>query len=186
MKRALLLTTIAIIAFFAAGVFSAGRACAHDPRFACSPRDAAHPIAVSDPQKSWAFYGRLAANAEDRYTMVAAHPTRVPVQLLIDQRDAANPLRPVAVVADGSGRVIARADLTHERRFFEPFSRVTYAAGVEQRVLLPAGESTITVRMHGTGVSQRYTLALGAEERFSIVEIPYVVGAVYRIHERRF
>ena len=185
-RRALTVIAVGFATLVGAGALSAGRACAHDPRFACSPRDAKHPISVSDPEKSWAYYGRLSAGTEDRYEVVTARAVTVPVQLLIDQRDAGNPLRPIAVIADPAAREISRIDLAQNRWFFEPFSRVTYLSSVKRTVSLPAGISSITVTMHGAGAPQRYTLAIGTVERFSVWELPYIVGAAFRIHARQF
>jgi len=184
-KRALAVVVLVVAVVVGAGALSASRACAHDPRFACSPRDA-RPVVVDDVQKSWAFYGRLNGDTEDRYEIRTSRPTTVPVQLLVDQRDAGNPARPFAVVAAPSGREIAELDLTGGRSFFEPFSRVTYLASAPRQVTFPAGTSWITVTMLGGADAQRYTLAVGSDERFSIWEIPYLAGAVYRIHERLF
>lgn len=185
MKRAAVLLALALLVVVAAGALTAGRACAHDPRFACSPRDT-DPIIVTDPQKSWAFYGRVNADTEDRYEIQTRLGATVPVQLLVDERDAGNPARPIAIVTAPSGREIATLDLGRGRPFFEPFSRVTYVAGATRNVTFPAGTSLIRVTMLGGTVAQRYTLAIGSEERFGIGEIPYLVGALYRIHARRF
>jgi len=185
-KRALAFLAIALLLIVAAGALSATRACAHDPRFACSPRDSGHPIVITEPEKSWAFYGRLGAGEEDRYEIETPHAVAVPVQLLVDQRDAGNAARPVAAVADPSGRAVATMDLSRMQPFFEPFSRVTYLESPERVIGFPAGRSTITVTMHGGELRQRYTLAIGADERFSIWEMPYLTGAVYRIHTRSF
>lgn len=177
---------IAAVVILCAGLLSAARACAHDPRFACSPRGANHPIVVSDPQKSWAFYGHLDAGQEDVYLLRAPRRVSVPVQLLVDQRDAKNAARPVAVIAGASGQAIATIGLARPQRFFEPFSGVTYFESPNRLVALPAGASRLTVSMRGGNGPQRYTLAIGGKERFSLLEIPYLVGAVYRIRTRRF
>jgi hypothetical protein len=176
----------ALIAVLIAGALSAGRACAHDPRFACSPRDTNDPVVVADPQKSWAFYGHLRAGEEDRYAIETPKAVAVPVQLLVDRRDANNSARPVATIANTSGHAIATIDFEQTQRFFEPFSRVTYLATSDRVVAFPAGTSTITVTMHGIAAPQRYTLAIGSEERFSLLEMPYLLGALYRIHTRSF
>lgn len=186
MRRTLGIFAIASIAVVCAGALSAGRACAHDPRFACSPRDANHPIVVADPQKSWAFYGRLGAGERDRYAIETPHAVAVPVQLLVDERDAANPARPVAAVSDASGRALGTIELTQTQSFFEPFSRVTYIESPDRLVRFPAGRSTIDVTMLGGTQSQRYALAIGSDERFSPWEMPYLLGAIYRIHGRKF
>jgi hypothetical protein len=185
-KRALVVFAIALLGIVCAGALSAGRACAHDPRFVCSPRDAQRPVVVADPQKSWAFYGRLDAEQQDRYVVDTPRAVAVPVQLLIDRRDAANPARPVAAIADAGGRAIATVDLTQSHSFFEPFSRVTYLESPERLIRFPAGRSTIAVAMRGGEQSQRYTLAIGSDERFSPWEMPYLLGAVYRIHAQEF
>ena len=170
----------AIAAFAIAGFLSAGTACAHDPRFACSPRGANHPIAVANPRKSWAFYGHLAPGQEDRYEIELTQPAEVSWSLLVDERDARNPGRPEATLS-ASGRVLAHLDLTHAATFYEPFSRETYLSTAQTKVALPAGSSTAVIRMRaGTG-AQRYTFAIGDAEQFSPLEIPYVFGAIERI-----
>ncbi|MGP8100593.1 MAG: hypothetical protein ACLQHL_07505, partial [Candidatus Cybelea sp.] len=88
MKRMLTALASALIAVLIAGALSAGRACAHDPRFACSPRDTNDPVVVADPQKSWAFYGHLRAGEEDRYAIETPKAVAVPVQLLVDRRES--------------------------------------------------------------------------------------------------
>ena len=186
MKRPLTALALTLIAILIAGALSAGRACAHDPRFVCSPRDTNHPVVVTDPQKSWAFYGHLRTGEEDRYAIETPKAVAVPVQLLVDRRDANNPVRPVATIATTSGHAIATIDFERTQRFFEPFSRVTYLATPNRVVTFPAGTSTITVVMHGIAAPQRYTLAIGNDERFSLLEIPYVLGALYRIHTQNF
>ena len=186
-KRAIVLVVAIVIGMvFIGGALSAGRACAHDPRFACSPRDKANPIVVTDAQKSWAFYGDLRSGEYDRYVAKTTHSLAVPMQVLVDKRDTANPARPVATVADASGKTLAVVNFSRVQSFFEPFSRVTYLASVVRTVALPPGQSTIVVTMHGGAARQRYTLALGRDERFSVLEMPYLFGAVYRVHARNF
>ena len=103
MKRALLLIAAVFAVVVGAGMLSATRACAHDPRFACSPRAADRAIVVADPGKSWAFYGRLGSGAEDRYEIDATHALTVPVQVLIDQRDAGFPTGAMRYGLPGAG-----------------------------------------------------------------------------------
>lgn len=190
MARVILRVVLAVVAVlvvgFVAGVLSAGTACAHDPRFACSPRGSDRPIVVHDPTKSWAFYGHLAAGQLDRYEFMVKRAAQIPVSELIDVRDASNPARPVAVVRDAKGRTIARIDLRHPMRLFEPFSRVHYLSSAARTIAFEPGAYTIDVTMQGGSQPQRYTLAIGADERFGITEIPFVLGAIYRIHSRKF
>ena len=184
MKRLLVALAFLVAVTLVSGVLSASVACAHDPRFACSPRDA-RPVVIADPEKSWAFYGHLAPGRPDRYLVRAPAAFAVPVQLLVDRRDAANPARPLATIVDGSGKTLATIAIDRNDTFFEPFSRVTYLESPDRIVRFPAGTTWIDVAMHG-GDSQRYTLAVGSEERFSALEVPYLLGAVYRIHARSF
>lgn len=177
---------VGFVVVFAAGVFSAGTACAHDPRFACSPRGDDHPIVVHDPTKSWAFYGHLAAGEFDHYEFTVKRAANIPISVLVDTRDAGNPARPVATVRSAQGRTIARVDMREPISFFEPFSRVHYLSSKARTIAFAPGAYTIDVRMEGGAQPQRYTLAIGAEERFGIGEIPYVLGAIYRIHNRKF
>jgi hypothetical protein len=191
MKRTLgTLAFVAAIALFAIAVvayLSAGTACAHDPRFACSPRGTHDPIAVSDPQKSWAFYGHLAPGETDRYTIVVRQPIHVAWSLLVDARDAANPSRPAIRVSDAAGYERAHLDFAHAETFYEPFSRERYTTTPASTLVLPAGTYDAVVRMRGAGTTpQRYTFAVGDAERFSITEIPYVLGAIHRIRALRY
>ncbi len=178
---------VAVVAvLFVAGVLSAGTACAHDPRFACSPRGADHPIVVHDPTKSWAFYGHLAEGQEDVYDFTVTRPARIPISTLIDVRDASNPARPVVTIRNANGKAVAQVDLAHPMQFFEPFSRVHYLSSPAKTIAFAPGAYTADVRMTGGTEPQRYTLAIGAEERFAVTEIPFVLGAIYRIHNRKF
>lgn len=175
-----------LVVTFVVGVFSAGTACAHDPRFACSPRGAEHPITVPDPTKSWAYYGDLAPGETDRYVFTVIKPAEIPASLLLDARDAANPARPVAVLADRAGHVVKQLDLRAPVQFDERFSRVHYLSSPTANLHLAPGDYTVDVTMRGGSEPQRYTLAIGADERFSLTEIPFVLGAIYRIHNRKF
>ena len=70
--------------------------------------------------------------------------------------------------------------------FFEPFSHLNYVATIAKSVLLRPGAHRLTVVMKGTGNEQRYVLALGEQERFSVGEIPYVLGAIHRVQVRGY
>ncbi len=169
------------LAIFAVGFLSARDACAHDPRFVCSPRSTARPVIVDDPQKSWAFYGHLRPGEEDHYRIEVRKPLHVPWSLLIDARDTGNPARPEAILYDGTGRRLAQLDLVRPVRFYEPFSRERYLSSRAAVLDLLPGTYAAVVRMRGGDSSQRYTLAIGESEQFSLTEIPYVLGAIARI-----
>uniref|UniRef100_E6Q7Y7 Uncharacterized protein n=1 Tax=mine drainage metagenome TaxID=410659 RepID=E6Q7Y7_9ZZZZ len=182
--RALGLALLLLLAWLGSGYIGAQRACAHDPRFACSPRDTARAIRITDPTKSWAFYGRLAPGQHDRYRFTLQRAATVPWNLLIEKTDAANSARPVAILTSDSGAVLARATLAHEQSFYEPFSRIKYLSSPPVSLHLAPGKYRIEVVMHGPGSPQRYVMAIGSQERFGLWEIPYVLGAIHRIRTR--
>lgn len=184
--RVIVAVVVLLVLVIAFGAISAGTACAHDPRFACSPCDAAHPILASDPAKSWAFYGRLEQGQADHYSIHSRTNMRVPVSILLDVRDAGNPARPIASVYDGSGAIVDRIALSKATTFYEPFSRVSYITSGEREITLARGRSTVVIAMRGGTDPQRYVFTIGREERFGLLELPYVAGAIYRIHMRKF
>lgn len=185
-RRGVIAILAALALISVVGAFSAKTACAHDPRFACSPREAADSIVVSDPAKSWAFYGRLAEGQEDHYSIRAGAKVRVPISILLDVRDAANPARPVASVYDGAGNIVERITLSNPASFYEPFSRVHYLSSRERKITLGHGFATVVIAMRGGAAPQRYAFAIGRDERFSLLELPYLAGALYRIHTQKF
>jgi hypothetical protein len=180
------LAALFVAALCVVGFLGAGRACAHDPRFACSPRTPVNPVVIADPEKSWAFYGHLATGEADRYAFSVRTPLRVPWNILVDERDARNPARPSATLFDANGAVRARIDLRDATMFFEPFSRERYLSSPERELSLAPGAYTIDVSMRGGHATQRYTLAIGEAERFSVLDVPYVAGAIVRIRALRY
>ncbi len=184
MKRWLLLLPVVAIVWFAVGYLSAGSACAHDPRFVCSPREA-RPVRIADPTKSWAFYGHLRAGEYDAFVFTVAAPSAIPWSLLVDRRDARNPGRPHAVLTR-HGRIVARLAFAHPTSFYEPFSREHYLTTRPAMLHLAPGRYRITVTIPQAATTQRYVLAIGAQERFGIGEIPYVFGAIHRIRALRY
>ncbi|MDQ2663795.1 MAG: hypothetical protein M3Y18_07170 [Candidatus Eremiobacteraeota bacterium] len=173
-----------LLVWGAAEYLSAQSACAHDPRFPCSPRGANNPVLIPDAGKSWAYYGTLPPGGTDRYEFDLATASIVPVNLLVDLRDAGNRARPELSIQRGGVRV-AHIDFSRSRIFYEPFSRETYVATPVRDLKLGAGHYIATVTMWGS-MPQRYTVALGGAEKFSVFEIPYVLGAIHRIRALRF
>jgi len=184
-KRIVGFATLAVVVWAGAGYFSALSACAHDPRFACSPRSQDHPVTIPDAGKSRAYYGSLAASGSDRYRFDLAAPLSVPVNLLVDDRDVKNASRPVFKL-ERDGTTVSRIDFVHWEKFYEPFSREGYVETPERQLLLPAGHYVATVTMEGGVAPQRYTLAIGNAERFSVFEVPYVLGAIHRIRALQY
>jgi len=177
---------LAVVAWFAFGWLSAQTACAHDPRFSCSPRDAQHAVVIPDPQKSWAYYGRLARGQRDVYRVVLRDRLTVPLSASIEKADAVNPGRPRVVVLDSSARAVATVPFDRVQAFYEPFSRISYLTTPNRDLRLSPGTYSITVTMDRATVPQRYVLAVGSLERFTVGEIPYVIGGVHRIRARGY
>lgn len=177
---------LAAIVWFAFGWFDAQTACAHDPRFSCSTRDAQHAIVIPDAQKSWAYYGRLARGQRDIYRVVLRDHLTVPLNSSIEKADAVKPGRPRVVVRDSYGRAIATVPFDRVQAFYEPFSRISYLTTPDRELHLSPGTYLITVTMDGATLPQRYVLAIGSLERFTVDEIPYVIGAVHRIRARGY
>jgi hypothetical protein len=185
-KRVLVALALAVIVWFAFGWLSAQTACAHDPRFSCSPRDAHHAILIPDPQKSWAYYGRLSRGQTDAYRIVLRDRLTVPLSVSIEKSDAANPGRARVLVRDSAGHAVATVSFDRVQTFYEPFSRISYLTTANRQLLLSPGTYSIAVTMDRASLPQRYVLAVGSSERFTVGELPYVVGAVHRIRARGY
>lgn len=185
LSRAAAASLIAGALWVAIGITGAQTACAHDPRFACSPRSAGNPIVIRDPSKSWAFYGRLSPGAQDVYTIHVAQRTLVPVALLIERSDASNAARP-SLRMYRRQRLVTAVLFQRATPFYEPFSGTQYLTTPTRVLALQPGTYQAIVTMHGGEASQRYVMALGSEERFSIGEIPYVLGAILCVRERGY
>jgi hypothetical protein len=180
--RTVLIFVLALAVWLGFGFFGAQRACAHDPRFACSPRDSQHAILISDPAKSWAYYGRLSDGQRDVYGIFVKNAMVVPVSVLIEKSDVGNGARPVLTISDMHDRVLATRDLRAPSSFFEPFSRVEYLTSDQRNVSLAPGLYQAFVTMRGGSAPQRYVMAIGSEEWFGFDEIPYVLGAMRRVN----
>jgi hypothetical protein len=180
----IVLSAIAIWGLF--GFFAAQRACAHDPQFPCSPRDASHAVRVADATRSTAFYGHLRAGETDVFELALTRPQAVPWNLLIDDRDVENPARPSATLSSADGRVLQTIDFRDATQAYEPFSRERYLATPIVSTQLKPGTYRVVVDMHGGSGSQRYVLAVGAAERWSVGEIPYLLGAIHRIRTQKY
>lgn len=189
MKRALirvaLAGAIAVALWLVLGITGAQTACAHDPRFACSPRSPERPIPITDPTKSWAFYGRLSPAAQDVYTMHLAEQTRVPIALLMETSDESNPARPSLQLVRGP-QLVASIPFHTATPFYEPFSGTHYLTTSPRTLDLPSGDYVATISMSGGDAPQRYVMAIGSQERFSFGEIPYVLGSILRIRARGY
>lgn len=177
---------IAIVVWFGIGFLTAQSACAHDPRFICESTTGTKETHITDPLKSWAFYGHLAPGQSDRFEFTLEKTAAIDWSLLVDQRDRTNPARPSATLVSDRGRAIATLEFTDAQPFYEPFSRESYMTTAPSTVSLQPGRYTVKVVMRGGSKAQRYTFAIGYEERFGLEELPYVFGAIHRIRAQRY
>ncbi|MEO6834378.1 MAG: hypothetical protein ABI231_00500 [Candidatus Tumulicola sp.] len=184
--RVVSVASLAVLVWFAFGYLSARPACAHDPRFVCSPRGMDRPVVIPDPAKSWAYYGGLSRGQHDVFVFTVTRPLQVPWNLLVDRRDVSNPARPVAILSGSGGVRVARLGLIGGKTFYEPFSRLTYLESTDLTLHLPPGRYEIDVGMDGGDRRQRYVMAIGAAERFNVGEIPYVLRAIRRIRSQSY
>jgi hypothetical protein len=176
---------VALAIWLLIGYGQAQRACAHDPRFTCSPRNATNAVEIADAGKSWAYYGGLASGQTDHFHFILNRPTAVPWSLLVDARDAGNAARPSAMLYGARGDSIAQLKRCGSSTFYEPFSRESYLQSCIEHLDLKPGNYNIVVSMSGS-TRQRYVMAIGEAERFSPFELPYVVGAIARIRALRY
>lgn len=168
------------------GSATAQVACAHDPRFICSPRSAEHPVRIPDVGKSWAYYGGIGRGQSDTFAFTVDRTTQAPWNLLVDVRDANNAARPSATLYNAAGSAIARVGFADgATTFYEPFSRESYLESRTVNLSLSPGRYSVVVTMPAAA-PQRYVMAIGEAERFSPLEIPYVIGAIARIRALRY
>ena len=182
--RTLIVLGGTLIAAFLAGVFSAGTACAHDPRFACSPRPASSPVAIGDVVKSWAFYGRLASPQRDYYDFSTAVPLRIPSIFSSINAMPPTPARP-SLIVEGANQRENHAPRPEQPRHVRR-AVFTRLVSEQERRTRSCPWPLHRGRLDEAAAAQRYTFAIGRDERFGILEIPYVLGAVSRIHNRDF
>lgn len=178
---------VAVVALWLiVGISSAQTACAHDPRFACSPRAADNAVRIPDPAKSWAYYGRLAPGATDTYTFDVPRQLGVPITLLVETADASNAARPALTIRNAAGKTAVAVDFARSQTFHEPFSGLDYLTTPDHVYVLEPGRYTAAVTMQGGISPQRYVFAIGSAEKFGLAEIPYVLGAVHRVKTRGY
>ena len=142
----------------------ASPAAAHQPHVV---GDAAR-VAVSDPEISKAYYGRL-PGVPARYEIVSRRPfTLYPA----DHRPG-DKGRPARLPSDDprTGRTAARAaqrPTSHWKQFFEPFGGDHYLTGPEYRRHVPAEHYIVQVTRPGNRGT--YVLAIGEAEQSGPIE----------------
>ena len=143
---------------------AASSAGAHQPHVV----GAAARVAVSDPEISKAYYGRL-PGVPARYVIVSRDPFTLYAQITVpDIRGARRDYR--LTILGPEGQLIAQLSTppSHWKRFFEPFGGDHYLTGPEYRRHVPAGRYIVQVaRPTNRGT---YVLAIGEAEQWGPIE----------------
>lgn len=143
---------------------AASPAVAHQPHVV---GDAAR-VAVSDPEISKAYYGRL-PGVPARYEIVSRRPFTLYAQITVPDISGARRDYRLTILGP-DGRVLAQLSTpsSHWKRFFEPFGGDHYLTGPEYRRHVPAGHYIVQVaRPTNRGT---YVLAIGEAEQWGPIE----------------
>ena len=125
-------------------------------------------VAVSDPEISKAYYGRL-PGVPARYEIVSRRPFTLYAQITVpDIRGARRDYR-LTILGPG-GQLLAQLNTptSHWKRFFEPFGGDHYLTGPEYRRHVPAGHYIVQVSRPGNRGT--YVLAIGEAEQWGPIE----------------
>ena len=125
-------------------------------------------VAVSDPEISKAYYGRL-TGVPARYEIVSRRPFTLYAQITVpDIRGARRDYR--LTILGGDGQLLAQLSTptSQWKRFFEPVGGDHYLTGPEYRRHVPAGHSIVQVTRPGNRGT--YVLAIGEAEQWGPIE----------------
>jgi hypothetical protein len=138
----------------------ASPAVAHQPHVV---GDAAR-VAVSDPEISKAYYGRL-PSVPARYEIVSRRPFTLYAQTTVpDISGARRDYRLTILGPDGPLLAQLSTPTSHWKQFFEPFGGDHYLTGPEYRRHVPAGHYIVQVTRPGNRGT--YVLAIGEAEQW--------------------
>ena len=142
----------------------ASPAVAHQPHVV---GDAAR-VAVSDPEISKAYYGRL-PGVPARYEISSRRPFTLYAQITVpDISGARRDYRLTILGPDGQLLAQLSTPTSHWKRFFEPFGGDHYLSGPEYRRHVPAGHYIVQVSRAGNRGT--YVLAIGEAEQWGPIE----------------
>ncbi|HWI53777.1 MAG TPA: hypothetical protein VNT01_16690 [Symbiobacteriaceae bacterium] len=161
-------------------------ASAHSPVFLKSGRQA---VPVTDPEKSWAFYGRLQPGAEaDVIPVDAEAGQRLKLQVLVPKRQELRTFTPAFYVlgpgfpgawvppgspvapARGEGALVADQPQAPSE-FFEPFTQTRYWTYGELSGTFPATGRYRVVVYDPAKMGGPYVVALGDREDFGLKDL---------------
>lgn len=175
MLKPLLVLTLVLL------VLVGGSASAHRPLFVETENTGPdRPVAIPNPQISWAVYARLASGMTEYYEfsvpeegMELFAQLLVPAPAPVDFRpslvligpglDPADPGVPVEI-PPGMGAVVL--PWQEKELFFEPFTQTRYHMAEELRTDLAQRKFLLAI-FEPQGKGGKYTLAVGEEERWS-------------------
>ncbi|MDF2627648.1 MAG: hypothetical protein K0R39_1479 [Symbiobacteriaceae bacterium] len=180
--------TISLPALLLALIFltlTPGVAYAHSPIFL---RPGAEPAPITDAEKSWAIYGRLApGTAYDLIPVEAGEGEKLKLQLLVPKRDdlaqyrprvaligpgLRGTLPPGAPVSPGAGEgALLLPEPAAPSEFYEPFTQTRYWTYGETTGTFPAAGRYRIVVYDPAGKGGPYTVALGEREDFGPADL---------------
>ena len=125
-------------------------------------------VAVSDPEISKAYYGRL-PGVPARYEIVSRRPFTLYAQITVPEiRGARRDYRLTILGPDGQLLAQLSTPTSHWKRFFEPFGGDHYLTGPEYRRHVPAEHYIVQVTRPGNRGT--YVLAIGEAEQWGPIE----------------
>ena len=165
-KKLLLILSVCLFLSFAQS------ASAHLPRIIYNQ---SNDIQVKDPEISQAFYDQLGGSPRN-YLINSAVDFNLYINLLVPANSNSNGRYSAKVFLvkddkEGEDEEIVFIDGQTDflwQEFYEPFGRDYYFKGPEFEKTLPAGDYKITVFSYEN--RGKYTLAIGKEEKFSVME----------------
>lgn len=171
-------------------------ALAHSPIF-LRPGEA--PAAITDAEKSWAIYGRLAPGEKpDVIPVDARQGERLKLQLLVPKRDDLKDYHPVIYLlgpgflgtwlppgspvppANGESALVPDRS-TAPAEFYEPFTQTRYWTYEDVTGTFPATGRYRIVVHDPDGKGGRYVVALGEREDFGAADLLKFPGIWLRV-----
>lgn len=137
--------------------------------------DRAHPI--TEPDISWAIYGRLEARGARQYFSVRGQAgSTLFLQLLVpaDRRATFVPelrLSGPGIGSPGSTGMMLRSSASSGRTFHERFTQVTYWEYPAHRIPLPRSGTYLVEVSLADGAPGPYVLAVGTREVFGAADL---------------
>lgn len=144
-------------------------ASAHIPELVLEDRDyTADPILVTEPDISYAYYGRLQGSPQS-YRIVSEEPFLLYVSLLVPYVGQAETSDVEFHIMKDGEKIVMMHDYQNWTKWYEEYGGDWYLQGPEYEA--EAGPGTYVIEVHSDTNTEEYSLAIGKKERFGPVEI---------------